>query len=250
MLDGWICLHRELLEKPIWKCSTPKQRSILITLLLMAGHKENEWEWKGEKFKVNPGEFVTSLKSISKLSGPNISIRNIRTALKRFENFQFLTNKTTNQGRLISIVNWDAYQVVERKSDKQSDKQVTSNRQAGDNYQQCNNETSKGNSVKENFYITKKKKKLSGKRLKTFELFWVAFDYKKGRSAAADSWLDIPQLTDGLVETIVKAAKLATRERIKIIDSGGIPKMAQGWLSEKRWEDEPYKKPEPETEVV
>ena len=105
-------------------------------------------------------------------------------------------------------------------------------------------------STKYIYYTTKKKRKLSGKRLETFELFWDAFGYKKGRSSAADSWLDIPQLTDGLVEKIIKGAKLSAKERVKIIDNGGTPKMAQGWLTEKRWEDEPYKEPKKETEIV
>ncbi len=108
----------------------------------------------------------------------------------------------------------------------------------------------KDNSAKKDFYLTYKKRKLTGKRLDTFELFWDAFGYKKGRSAAADSWLDIPELTDALVEKIVTAAKIESRERIKIFNSGGTPKMAQGWLTAERWTDEPYKKPKPETELV
>ena len=42
ILDGWIRVHRELLDKPIWLNSTPEQKTILITLLLMANFKENE----------------------------------------------------------------------------------------------------------------------------------------------------------------------------------------------------------------
>src|SRR5690554_4820072 len=64
MEKGWIKLHRIIKEKPIWLASTPEQKTILITILLMANHEENEWEWKGEKFKVLPGQFVTSLESI------------------------------------------------------------------------------------------------------------------------------------------------------------------------------------------
>ena len=90
----------------------------------------------------------------------------------------------------------------------------------------------------EKVYITKKKRKLSGKRLETFNIFWEAFNYKKGMSAAADSWLDIPSLTDDLVAIIVSAAKNTAMERSRIITKGGTPKMAQGWITEKRWEDE------------
>lgn len=87
-------------------------------------------------------------------------------------------------------------------------------------------------------YLTKKKKKLTGKRLETFERFWNTFDYKRSKSEAADSWLEIPELTNELVDTICYAAE---RERIKrpdLLSAGQTPKMPQGWLSSKRWEDE------------
>ena len=36
MDQGWIKLHRGLLEKPIWTAATPEQKVLLITLLMMA----------------------------------------------------------------------------------------------------------------------------------------------------------------------------------------------------------------------
>lgn len=110
---GYIHLWRRLLKKPIWLKSTPEQRSVLIAILLMANFYENEWEWKGEKFQVVPGQFITSLESIRKKSGQGISIQNVRSSLKRFEKLEFLTNKSTKQGRLISIINWEDYQSSE-----------------------------------------------------------------------------------------------------------------------------------------
>jgi hypothetical protein len=90
----------------------------------------------------------------------------------------------------------------------------------------------------EHFYMTAKKKKLTGKRLESFELFWEAFNYKKSKSSAADSWLAIPELTNHLVAQILASSKLEAQNRQNIIDKGRTPKMAQGWLTERRWEDE------------
>ena len=87
-------------------------------------------------------------------------------------------------------------------------------------------------------YLTKKKRKLEGKRLEAFDQFWIAFNYKKGRAEAADSWLDIPLLTDQIVRDILLAAKSEALHRDKAIDQGRTPKMAQGWLTARRWEDE------------
>jgi len=110
------------MDKPIWIKSTPEQKSILITLLLMANHEISEWEWMGEKFNVEPGQFVTSIESIRMQSGKGISIQNIRGALVRFEKLEFLTNKATKTGRLITIVNWDSYQLKETKPTKKPTK--------------------------------------------------------------------------------------------------------------------------------
>jgi len=147
-MDGWIKLHRKLIEKPIWQASTPEQKVILVTLLIMANHKEKEWEWMGEKYKAKPGELVTSLKSITKLCGEGVSIRKVRTALDRFEKYEFLTNQSTNKNRLIKIENWGHYQGVNDKTDKQSDKQLTSNRQAVDKQLTTNKNVKNDKNVK------------------------------------------------------------------------------------------------------
>jgi hypothetical protein len=88
------------------------------------------------------------------------------------------------------------------------------------------------------FYLTHRKRKLAGKRLETFNQFWEAFAYKKSRAAAADAWMDIPQLTMSLVTTIIEAAQRTASERPDLIAQGHTPKMAQGWITERRWEDE------------
>ncbi|ELD8295032.1 DnaD domain-containing protein [Listeria innocua] len=129
MSHGWIKLHRDLKEKPIWKSSTPEQKTILVTLLMMANHKENEWEWMGKPFKAKPGEFVTSIKSITEECGKGISSQNVRTALKRFENYGFLTKESTKVNTLINIVNWGVYQESENKPNTLANNQLTNDSQ-------------------------------------------------------------------------------------------------------------------------
>lgn len=98
---------------------------------------------------------------------------------------------------------------------------------------------------KEDFYLTKNKKKLSGKRLETFLQFWDAFDYKSGKAEATDVWLAIPKLTDVIVDKIIAAAKTEAKNRPALKVNGTTPKMAQGWLSGRRWEDEIVEKKTP-----
>lgn len=109
-IEGWLKLYRELIKKPIWKLSTPEQKSILVTLLCMVNHEEKEWEWQGKKYVCQPGQVITSLDKIVKEAGKGISIQNVRTSLVRFEKLGFLTNQSTRESRLVTILNWELYQ--------------------------------------------------------------------------------------------------------------------------------------------
>ena len=166
--QGWITLYRELIKKPIWLNSTPEQKTILITLLLMANHEENEWEWKGQKFTVRPGQMITSLNSIVDKCGKGITTQNVRTALKRFEKLGFLTNESTKQNRPITIVNWRKYQSVESKPNKDSNNQLTNDQQRPNNQLTTNNNDNNennDNNDNNNYYVRNSEDKLY---LKTF----------------------------------------------------------------------------------
>jgi uncharacterized phage protein (TIGR02220 family) len=130
MIMRWLKLHRELKDKPIWKMSTPEQKAVLITLLMMTNYEPKSWEWMGKKFTVQPGQMVTSLESIVLECGKGVSIQQTRTALTRFEKLGFLTNESTKTGRLITINNWDTYQAYDAKGNKEDNSQITVDQQS------------------------------------------------------------------------------------------------------------------------
>jgi uncharacterized phage protein (TIGR02220 family) len=144
-MRGWFKFYRELFEKPIWITSTPEQKTILMTLLGMANFKENEWEFKGQKYTIKPGQCITSLESIVDKCGKGVTLQNVRTALKRFEKYEFLTNESTNKNRLITIVNWEFYQGGDEEPNKQDNKQLTSNQQATNKQLTTNKNVNKDN---------------------------------------------------------------------------------------------------------
>ena len=166
--QGWITLYRELIKKPIWLNSTPEQKTILITLLLMANHEENEWEWKGQKFTVKPGQMIASLNSIVDKCGKGITTQNVRTALKRFEKIGFLTNESTKQNRLITIVNWRKYQNLENEPNKDPNNQLTNDQQRPNNQLTTNNNVNNVNNVNNNnnYYNKKFEEKKALKKFK------------------------------------------------------------------------------------
>ncbi len=132
MHRGYIKAWRKILTSSMYKSLTASQRDVLWACLLSANHNESEWEWQGNMFRCKPGQFITSLDSMKGLCARDTSIRNIRTALVKLEKYDFLANKSTKTGRLISITNWDSYQQDTKQTDKQTDKGVTKDRQSTD----------------------------------------------------------------------------------------------------------------------
>lgn len=72
----------------------------------------------------------------------------------------------------------------------------------------------------------------------TFNLFWDAFAHKHGKGGAEKAWKAIPHMDAALLEKILDAARKEAAQRPALIASGRSPKWAQGWLNERRWEDE------------
>lgn len=135
MADGFIKLYRALLDDALWQICSPEQKVIMITILLKANHKINEWGWNGDKFKVHPGEFITSLDSLKKDCGKKISLQNLRSALAKFKKYGFLTEEVTKVNRKITVRNWNKYQITNIDTNKEvtkrsqrGNKEVTTNK--------------------------------------------------------------------------------------------------------------------------
>ena len=87
------------------------------------------------------------------------------------------------------------------------------------------------------YYLTAKKKKLHGNSLLSFIDFCNAFGYMRGTREAADSWVTVYQ--PDVANDIIAGAKRECEGRADLRRNGNTPKMMQGWLSGRRWEDDP-----------
>lgn len=130
--NGWIKLHRKMLDNPIIM-KDADHLAIWMYLLLNATHAEYPALFKGEKIMLQPGQLITGRKSIAaKLS---INESKVRRVLECFENDQQIDRQRSNQNTLISLKNWDRYQCF----DQQSDQQMTNERPTSDQRVTTNN---------------------------------------------------------------------------------------------------------------
>lgn len=213
--------------------------------------------WK-DRDKLKRGQLVATIKGMQEAMSYRIGYRKrtptpdeIRSAYEAFVKAAMITTTRTTRGLIITICNYDRYQnprSYEAHDETRNEAAARPSIVPDDTEEGCKNGKKEINifstsSAEEHtddvaFFLTKRKRKLTGKRLETFNLFWNAFDYKTGKAEAADSWLDIPAMTDNLVQRIVGAAKQEAMRRPDLRATGKTPKMAQGWLSARRWEDE------------
>lgn len=117
---GWIKLHRKF-KNWEWKDS-PKHVAVFFDLLLEANHKPKNYRG----VTIERGQLTTSYQAISDRTG--VSIRGVRTVLRDLKTTNEVTHKPTRHYSVISITNWEKYQMV----DKQDDIQTTSKRQPSD----------------------------------------------------------------------------------------------------------------------
>jgi len=141
---GWIKLHRELLDNPMTRKSD--YLALWVILLLKANHKESSIIIDGKKMPIMPGQFITSRRNLSLLSG--ISESKIQRALKCYENEHQIEQQTFSKFRLISIVNWSKYQDNEHQIEQQvNNKRTTSEQQVNTNNNVKNDKNIKNNNV-------------------------------------------------------------------------------------------------------
>ena len=134
---NWVKLFSKFINWEWYKDKNTK--CVFIHCLISAN-------WKDGKFEgivIPRGSFVTSLKSLSEDLG--MTVQEVRTSLKHLISTNELTSKSTNKYRIITIVNYELYQQV----NKQPNTQLTSNQQATNN-QLTTIEEYKNNRIKDN----------------------------------------------------------------------------------------------------
>jgi DNA-binding transcriptional regulator YhcF (GntR family) len=118
--SGWVKLHRELLEKDI------SQNVILFAiwhfLLLAAVYKETQLLWNGKQKKLQPGQAVIGIRELAQRW--DISSRTVHKWLDYLEKTGRIVKESCTRGTIVTICNWDVYQISEDESFTQSKHEV------------------------------------------------------------------------------------------------------------------------------
>ncbi|EKI7561979.1 DnaD domain protein [Enterococcus faecalis] len=124
MNTGYIKLYRKVTNSFVW--TNANMFKLWSLCLMKASHKESRFIFNGQEIAVSSGQFVTGRAVIEKEFNEGVSRdqqivgRTLWRWLKKFENEQMLSISSTPKYSVITINNWDDYQV--------NDQQVSNNR--------------------------------------------------------------------------------------------------------------------------
>ncbi len=213
--NGWISLHRKIIE---WEWFDDHNTfRLFIFLLLTANHKDKKWRG----ITIKRGQKLTGIFSLSKQTG--LSVRQVRTSLDKLKLTGELTSKTTNKYSILTLLNYDEYQTI----DKQVDKRVTNERQTNDKQTTTNNN--------DNNVIKKKKINKKEKFENKFLIFWDLYPRKISKTKAYTSWL---KLSEEEKDKCILVIPDHTQQEQWLENDGKFIPHPTTWLNGGRWEDD------------
>lgn len=135
---GWIKVHRSLIENP--KRVRSSRLALWLYILLSVNHAPGKTYLCGKEIDLKPGQGVFSTPDLAKKLCEPVSV--IRRSLEWFESEQQIEQRKTNQGTVITVLNWDKYQAGEQPSEQRENNERTTSEQRVNNLpiiKECNN---------------------------------------------------------------------------------------------------------------
>ena len=130
-MEGWINLHRQLINSAVFK--NEKLLKIWIWCLLKANHSCNEVIIGNQFVKLEEGQFIFGRKKAAEELKMNEST--LYRNLKVLEKAQMCNIKSNNKFSVITIEKWEFFQKDdENNNNKMNNKRTTSEQQEGENF--------------------------------------------------------------------------------------------------------------------
>ena len=168
MMDGWISLHRKILENPILNRSRVYSNfEAWIWLLLKANHKDNKFMLGSELVKVKKGSMITSQKKLCRQFRWGNS--KLRSFLKVLQKDKMLLLETNTQSTQITICNYDTYQDKQISNKPQTNHKQTANKLRTNTNNKDNNVNNVNNIITNKEYL----EKYGYNMLKAFVDYWT-----------------------------------------------------------------------------
>jgi len=153
-MEGWITLHRKILDNSLWTCEPFSRGQAWVDLILLANHKNSFFYIRGIKVEVERGQFARSEATLA--ARWKWSRTKLRKFLNDLKKEQQIEKQANNVIQIITIVNYDLYQQKEPQPIQQKNRKKTAEEPQKDLYNNDNNDNNEENLSQEIFLESKK----------------------------------------------------------------------------------------------
>lgn len=126
-MEGWIKLHRGLVDNQLWRCEPFTRGQAWVDLLLLANFNHSYFFKRGVKIEVERGQVARS--EVELADRWKWSRTKVRKFLNDLEKEQQIEQYKTNVTQLITVVNYNYYQEKEQQHGQQKDSRKTAEKQ-------------------------------------------------------------------------------------------------------------------------
>lgn len=212
MNNGWVKIHRKILEKGFYQKSAYVH--LWLHLLLTANHEPKEFMWNGNIILIKEGQMITGRKELSRQT--KIPESTIEDILKFLEIQHQIQQQKTTKYRLITIVNWIKHQ----SNNKKSNNRATTEQQQADTNKNDKNVKNDKKKIAETssapFSLKEEIKKLEDNPRRDMNIIALYFDERKPDFRSRE------QFSEALRRHLRAAKALSPFQDDQII--GAIPK--------------------------
>jgi hypothetical protein len=185
-ISGWVKIYRKLLD---WQWYPDVNvRVVFIHCVLKANHTDKQWR----ELTIERGSFVTSLQHLANEN--KLTVDQVRRVLNCLEKTGEITIKTTNKFTIISVSNYNTYQIAKTVKPKQNPNKTQTKPKQNPNKTQTKpkqiptTKELKNERIKEEFNTVDQPPKI----FELFEQFWEMYDKKTGKEKCIDLFSKIP----------------------------------------------------------
>lgn len=147
-MEGWIKLHRKLLQSNIF--GNEKYLKVFIWCLLKATYRPHMQQVGRQQVALKKGQFVFGRKKAA--LELNMAPSTVWEYMKILKNDKVVNIKSNNKYSVVTVVNWEVYQNDDDKSDsKYNNKSTTNQQQIDTNKNVKNDKNNKNTNVKLKF---------------------------------------------------------------------------------------------------
>jgi len=185
---------------------------------MKASYQQKEYLFNNQIHTLEPGQFIVGRKTIKRETG--ISETTIERILSCFESEHQIGQQKNNKFRIITILNWDKYQVDGQQNGHETDNKRTTNGHLADT-------------------IKKEKKEKKEKNIYTsdFLSFYNSYPKRIGRDAAWKAWQNCNGRRPNLVD-LIQAIENQKKSENWTKENGKYIPHPSTWLNQGRWADE------------